>query len=326
MKLFKTLDILQDFVNVGQGMDLKILKPHENTALARYIYPALGKAMYSELEAAYTASPGVAMPSALAELLPYVQSALAKFTLYCWSPEGAVNISASGISVSKSDTLLPASETKVANLNKSYLQGAFADLELMLEFLEEHRGVMAYSSWKSSSNYTYFKQFFIPTANEFSEYVKISGRFTFLQLRGAMRSVQTFDIQNTLQPTIYNGIVASLTAGTALDSDQLALMEYIKPAFAYLSMAKALDTLAVVQDERGISLFNTNNTQVVEAWQALDKESRDELKSTFREEGNKYLRNLLDTLEAGDFTGYTKAETGALDQYENKVEDHNYFL
>lgn len=326
MKLFKTLETLQDFVNVGQGMDLKTLKPHESTALARYIYPALGKAMYGELEASYAASPGVAMSSALAELLPYVQSALAKFTLFCWSPEGAVNISSSGILVSKSADLVPASEVKISNLKQSYLQGAFADLELMLEFLEDHRGVMAYSSWKSSSNYTYFKQFFIPTANEFSEYVKISGRFTFLQLRGAMRSVQTFELQKTLQPTIYNGILANLTAGTSLDSDQLALMEYIKPAFANLSMAKALETLAVVQDERGISLFNTNNTQVVEAWAALDKESREDLESDYKEEGNKYLRALLDVLEAGEYTGYTKAETGALDQYENKAEDHNYFL
>jgi hypothetical protein len=326
MKLFKTLEIVQDFVNVGQGMDLKILNPHERTALARYIYPALGQAMYAELGAAYTASPGTPMPSALAELLPYVQSALAKFTLYCWSPEGAVNISASGISVSKSDTLLPASEVKVANLNKSYLQGAFSDLELMLEFLEDHRGIMAYSSWKSSSNYTIFKQFFIPTANEFSDYVKISGRFTFLQLRGSMRSVQEFDIKKTLQATIYNSIVSALQAGTSLDSEQTELMTYIKPAFAFLSMAKALDTLAVVQDERGISLFNTNNTQVVEAWQALDKESRDELKNQYQAEGQKYLRELLNVLEAGDYTGYTKAETGALDQYENKVENHNYFL
>lgn len=132
--LIKTIDQLREYVRINRSKDFDTYKPYINDAQNKFILPYFGKSIIDKLKT----NNGDA-------LYPLVCAALGPFSLAMATPEIALNFGESGLTVTRTDTLAPASEAKIERAVQSLMERGFANLDIAIKYVEEHASV--YPEW-----------------------------------------------------------------------------------------------------------------------------------------------------------------------------------
>lgn len=317
MALFKTTEEIQTYIKVNVTNKVASIVPYVNDAQNKFIRQYLGETLLKKLDAWYQTLPLAedAEPDPLATeyaaLLPYVQNALAKFTLYLAIPSLDVQITESGMAVIQNANLVPASKDRVAAMRDSVLQMGYDNIETLLRFLEENKD--DYDDWTDSDAYTINTGLFVNSADEFNKYVNIdNSRMVYMRLQQTIQNVELLYIEPAISKEMCDDIKAEIAANN-ISAKYLAILPHIKRSVANYTIAYAdIDTANLPNNNAVISIESNKADKyrlLGETFMISCKKILDASPSTYP------LYEASDAYDSAN-TDYTK--------YDNTAESTNY--
>jgi len=179
------------------------------------------------------------------------QKAVTGFTVYNYSDNGSVQLTAAGILVPRSEKMLPASDKKLIQLRKSNTRSAFAALELLVAFLEDNP--VDFPLYAASDERKENRSLLINTSSEFQKAgVQIGSDAQLYQtLRVYQSNAEETYIIPTLTEAIANVLKGKILTKSLTDAEKTLLRKIQKPLAAY-TMYEAIPYLPISIDSTGI--------------------------------------------------------------------------
>lgn len=330
-KLFKTVDELKTFIAIESISSFENVAPYIEQAQMKYIIPAISKAQFDYLFNKYDNNNGTSIEK---EGIEKLQRALAHFAYMLAIPVLQLRISDLGIHIDVTENRKTAFEHQIVKLEKSFAASAFTSLEDALIFMEDNTA--SFSIWAGSSAFTEFKGSLIATATEFNTYYNIeSSRRLFTAMMPVMRKVIDFYIKPAINETFYNELIQDIIDND-LSSDDLKIVNMLKPAFAALTVSLSLVPLSLTLDSRGVVIFdNTGTSGTMENIKPGDKGYIGMLEERMRADGMAYLKSTVDYLNANasgslyatffNSSAYV-APTESAEPFDNDANNKTFFL
>ena len=265
IRLINNLSQVLSAASINVSNTIENWYPYIEEAQETFIRPVLGDPLYLQLRE--TADRVIQQPSQpsleppLVELLEMVRKPLALYALWLGADEFGVSVSSQGIQVIETQTHKTAPQYRVQNLKENWIRRANTSLDLVLEFLDEHR--QDYPSYICQD-----ADLLIRSTPEFNSEVDIrESRRVFVSLKPVIRSVERKYIRPALSAELFDELKSALKSNAVLTNDQKALMELIRPALAHLTMARALMEISIdildwgIFDTAGNTFTNVSSKQ-----------------------------------------------------------------
>jgi hypothetical protein len=231
--LIKESSEIQKYVRVAGTFKASSFLPFVVPAQKKLI-PYTGSTLLESLDNWYN-SEKPETNDAYEALLPYVQDAIAKFTLSLAAPSVDTILTESGFAVVSNQNLAPASDKRVKSFIDSMDQLGWACVESLLQFLEANKS--DYDEWTESDAYTEYYNNFITTAVDFDKIIRIDqSRLRFMQMKPSMDNVEILRIDPVISKAMADDIKAEIKEGNELSEEYLAIHTNIKRAVAYYTM------------------------------------------------------------------------------------------
>ena len=260
--LINSITEIKSILPVGAGNDFMRLKPHIINAENKFIKPLLGTAMYDELLKFYDASPLVSpteVQIAMSNLLSKVQHSiihLAYFVGYDF-----LNISASdtGFQRLESEHKKGLYKYQEDNLKQYFSDAGYNGLDTILVFVEDN--IQYFTEFKSSANWTVFKQSFIPTVKTLQEipFNIFDSRLTFLNLKPHIAFIEDTTIRKALGDAIYTEIKSEMVKDNPSEK-VLEILPYIRKPLIYLASALLMEETGAVLGNNGLYFNKTDSS------------------------------------------------------------------
>ena len=308
--------------------------PYIGEAQETFIKPVLGGTLYQQLQE--TANPIVREPEQkpvdthLFDLLEMIRKPLALYALWLGADEFGVSISSQGIQVIETPTHKTAPQYRVQNLKENWIRRANTSLDLVLKFLDEHKG--DYPGFDPQD-----ADLFIRGTLEFNSEVDIrESRRVFVSLKPVIRSVEKKYIRPTLSAELFDELKEAWQLDEALTTAQLNLLDLIRPALAHLTIARALIEISIDVLDWGIFDTAGNTFANVSSKQASNKDRIAIMAEANQRDGEAELKALQQFLDetasddvypayfhSGRYVG--KANAMQRNEFINKS-DNSFFL
>jgi hypothetical protein len=250
-QLVKTISEVQEYIRVGNGLDIKTLLPSLNEVEMQDLTFYLGTDLLAEIIAAKNAN---TYTTRLAKIAPYVIAAHACLAVYKAGPEIEVLVSDSGIMRTETSTEKSAWGGQVKRFRDVAADRGFKAVDAFLLILETYE--QDYPEWLGSQYYGIKDGLMIRSAVEFEaagEGIQGSS-LTFQALRPIMMDIQEHTISGSLPDLMYSEIMAQLKADNLSAANKTLLNKYIRPAIAKLTIEQAITSLPVEVSHSGVSV------------------------------------------------------------------------
>jgi hypothetical protein len=227
---------IKDYCSTAFDFSFETIQPYVIKAERQAIKPLIGADTYN---AWATSAPTTGTPK---EAYKLFKEASANLSALHYLPIGVVNISDSGITVSKSQHTETASYGQILDLKRSFLEIANSAIDEALETMEANSG--AFPLWTSSSAYTVFKELIVPKTSDFNRFFNINNsRQTFTALKPYQLEIQS-KIFDWLDAQTLNQIKDSTDNAVELKAKE------------YAQRAQVNYTVAIAADS-GVFLFKS---------------------------------------------------------------------
>lgn len=262
MALFQTNNELKDFFPARLTLDIADILPTMDRVENDYLVAqVLGEQQYNELHNAYQAD---AMTSRLDDLMVACRRPVAELAVYHWASTGSLQVTSGGLVAAASS-----GGNNIANLSKieafraERMSAGFSGLDRLLGFLQAR--IADFPLWAASVFASYGTGLLRTTA-QFNAAVDISNsHWLFWKMRTIMVRHQDADslIANTLcSSDLFAQLVTQSNAGDAWTGTNKQLIDLIRPAVAYLTLAEAVTELSLSKDARGVWTFSVGSGEV----------------------------------------------------------------
>jgi hypothetical protein len=307
MSLIKTIAEFEQFVRLQGTITAETLLVAVPDAQEKYIRQILGDVLLDDLEVWYNMEDPTDLPE-FSALLPYVQRALARFTIFVVSPELDVNVTSSGIGVVSNGSLAPASSDRVAKFDKNNELRGWDNVETLIKFLEDHAD--DYPEWTASEAYTLAIRNLVNSATEFDRIFSINkSRLVFNNYRPVMDDVDMLRIQPVISATLFNKILTEIKSGTLSDANKVVL-PLLQRAEVYFAAVDKLDR----------ATYDGIGVQVNLTMMARDIENYTAKAVTFLSQALAIMKkNIADYPEYRDSGIYDQSTTEFVNRQENPI-------
>lgn len=307
--LFETTSELKKYIPANISLEFDDIKPYIALAETRFIIPVLGKAQYNKLQEVFTngldqssgsgsgsGSGSLYDEDAHNDLLDKVRLPLANFAFLLYIPMAQVQISSSGIHISRNENKTAAFNQQIDDLKRSFQDSGYVGIDILLEFLEENKSI--YTLWAASDAFTIFRESFINKTADFNKIININNsRRTFLTLKPIMKRVEDHFVKPSLCDDLFDEIKQEIRDGNVSGLNQ-KLLDLIQPAISHLTISEAIDELTIIYSDYGLSVF-PNDTSIKRVDdEEMAQTTLGNLKIKSRQNGETYLRQLRDYLNA----------------------------
>jgi hypothetical protein len=298
---FKSIEDFKAYLPVNASFafgEIKIfLDDCDRTTFKRYLGKTFLASLQTDFNAAATA---VAIAEPKKTLVEHLRVASANLAMAKWITHGQVNISQNGVTVTFNDSEKPAHQWQIKDIQASCNETGMNALEEALEYLEDNIDNAAFAAYKASDEFKENNYLFVRTAADFQRY--FSGldcsRVNFYKMRSTIRKVEDFEIRSVLLPDYFADLKTKLQEGEALGTNAQRIVDMIKPALVNLTVAKGINDLAVVINDKGVMVFdNTAGRQTVDAVKTAGADSLARIANRAEFDGKTYLKRLADYLE-----------------------------
>lgn len=254
-KLFSTIQEFKKYAVVNVSYDFGDIDPVlriKEVALMRKKY--LGKAQFDQLASAYASSSMTPEEEALLEEVrqPLSLVALAEnqFTRY-------IQETPSGAHVVKDEHKMPASMLSMARRKSELMKNGYQAIDLLIDFLQENKA--DYPLWVNSEAYLEQKSLLISTTTQLARYLPVlpESHALYLQFRPIIRDREKA-IQARIGKPFFDELKEQALNDTLTPANELVLVDFVRPALAFLSHEEAVSTLAKVHPF-GIYVFEELN-------------------------------------------------------------------
>lgn len=246
MALIKSIDDLRKYTKVNRNMGFETLEPYVRDAQDKYLLPAFGAGLLDDIEN----KEGDVLHGMLCR-------SLAPFTLALASDEMSINFGESGHTVSKSETVAPASDAKIARAAESLYNRGWTNLERALKHVVKQ--VADYPEWILSEYYHKSTTALFSGSESFQDdgLVDIDYNFlTFVQLRTLIIRVEKAETL-TLLP-------ADLSIATLLESSDEKDKKLVEALQAFTgSRVAAIHTAQATRRQRAKPGIQTEHKTLI---------------------------------------------------------------
>jgi hypothetical protein len=307
MALIKTTAELRGFLRVDLSEKEASWQPFVAPAMEKYIRPVLGDALLEELDAYYEEGD---TDAELGALLPYVQEALAKFTLFLAVPNLDLNISEGGFTVRSTPQQAPASRERVLALQASLEQQGWDAIESLLRFLETN--IDDYASWETSDAYTLAIRNLVNSAMVFDNIYNIGqSRLKFNSYRSSLDDADLLQIIPTISQDMFDALMVEIKAADISEENQ-KILPLLQRAEVFYAVAERLDK----------SKYEGIGVEINTQFMRRDVEE-------FKFKAQRYLEEAMAIMKAApdDYPEYSDSDKyqEAVDRFEND-EDNGVFI
>lgn len=182
-------------------------------------------------------------------LLKLVRRAQANFTYLLFASDGTMQISDTGFLQVDEGGRKGAYQWQVRDFKKARNERGWEAMHQILRLLMKKRDV--YTEWSESDTISEVLAVWLPTLQDFNKYRRIDGFETLWALRPAMLFVQEEIIRENIGEALYLAL-AEKFIDDDLDTDDKALMHYILPVVAHLSIERASQELNFIFSSNGL--------------------------------------------------------------------------
>lgn len=264
---------------------LPFIKQVENDILI----PVLSQALYDILQSKITNN--VAFTSEETDLLSRCRAVIAPLAVVCWLPFGQVQVNSAGVQIASNTEMKTAFGWQVEKLEISATELGYSCLETLQNYLLASSFT---TLWITTNEFKALYKFFINDVTLFRGYAAIlKSRYSFEAIKGIMQRVEDNQILGTIGQEQFDSIKADILA-TSVSQENAALLRFIWPAVANLTMNEALVELGSRIDSYGVTFYTgtVNNKQV----NKQDANTIGIMQNNAQSAGNNYLKQLSDYL------------------------------
>lgn len=295
--LFKTSDKLKLYSQISGTPVLASLRSTIEFIENNHIVAILGQELFNTLELNYQDTTNEDdLSDADAFLLDKVRKVIGPLLCYYYAPKADVQLTDSGVQRIETTTNKTAYQYQNTNFAQANLKEGEACSEQLIEFLEQYQE--SYPLWVASQAFTKYRSLFIKSGKEFdSLYASHTPYRNFYAIRSKMFDVEEINIRDTLGSEMYDAIkVRDITADPNYTNKEKQLLQRVKKAIAYLSVAFSLPMLNVRIDSNGLSVvasstFSQNEKENTRA--GADDNARIELMKSCMASGAVWINNTI---------------------------------
>lgn len=197
--------------------------------------------------------------------LKAMRKAIVNLALDAYASTGAVQVSDSGIHVSKSDKLLPASDKKLLSFRRDAKERGWQSFEMLISIMEGRK--VDFPTWGASEHRLNYLNTFFHSSSEFGAFSGVSiSAHLFQLIRPQIAFVETDVLEANFGEALVSEIRAKHLANV-LTPAQKKLLRYFLRIVGPLSVAEAIPYRTVQLDENGVyqssvSTFGTNSDNI----------------------------------------------------------------
>lgn len=258
MSLITTITEFKSYIAIDANTKMATLQPYINEAEQVYLIPLLGQAFYDEFAPLYAGSVDVtpvALSAENAALLPYIQRCLAYYTQLLAINHLSVTFGDLGTRVHRGEDSDPAPRWQIEKLQFQALRNGDTHADKLLEFMEANAA--DYATWAGSSANTSKSGLIVYKSAIASRHIAINNsRRVYLALYNKIREIEQRIVAKAIGQEQYDAIVALLVAGTALTSQQAALVAKLEPIICKRALYLQLPFMRVQVADNGLFLYS----------------------------------------------------------------------
>lgn len=250
-QLVKSISEVQEYIRVGNGLDIKTLLPSLNEVEMQELTFYLGADLLAEIIAAKNAN---SYTPRLAKIAPYVIAAHACLAVWKAGPEIEVLVSDSGIMRTETNTEKSAWGGQVKRFRDVAADRGFKAIDSFLLILENYE--QDYPEWLASAYYATKDGLLIRSAAEFEaagEGIQGSS-LTFQALRPIMMDIQEQSLRFALPDELWQEMLDQLADDDLSEDNKRLLNKYLRPALAKLTIEEAITKLPIHVSNAGVSV------------------------------------------------------------------------
>ncbi len=181
--IVKDIITFKKHVTCGFNFDFELILPYIKTQERKHLKPVLGAELYTAWS---TTPPATGKAKEVYELM---QEASANLAMLNYSHVGVIQISDKGFHINSNANTIPAGWGEKKDLRRKLLQSGTQAIDEALEIMEANEA--DFPTWKTSTGYTDFTEFFVRKTQDFQKYYNIeNSRLTFLKLKPHLLKVE----------------------------------------------------------------------------------------------------------------------------------------
>lgn len=198
--MIKTKEDLKQFISIGQSFTFDVFEPYIKKANRTYIQQYVGK-LYFEL-----AVPTVEIEK---EVQYLIDTAIANFGYFLFTPFNSVSMDASGMFNSESANRKPITVGQLNDIRRELLRSGHEAMDELLELLEKNPE--AFPDWHSNYS-TFYKDSMVHSTAVFQKHYNIfNSRQTFLALKPSIQQVEDRLLSTTFCAELLQALKGEVT-------------------------------------------------------------------------------------------------------------------
>jgi hypothetical protein len=259
MALILTIEEFKKHVPVNASVELDWLEGDLMAVEDEFIKPVLGTEFYDLICLKHAEN---TLTELQAKLLYTLQHAAANLAQARFLPIQTLQFSSRGVHIITSEDEKTPFQHQIKAAEKSFQHKGFNALEQALSFLELHIDAPDFIVWAGSTAATIFKQHILSDATAFSEFYSINNsRLTFRGLLPIIKRSEAFFLEPVLGADFLAELKEELRDREPKPENVVLLDNYIRPALAYLVVAKALSEAAFTFNGSALQLNMLEETE-----------------------------------------------------------------
>jgi len=268
---------------IGNG-DFNLYKTYRDDAETYLVNDIIGTALFEDLMENHAGSSGFTADWGKALMMCRAIVALKAYSIAI--PFLDLVQTSNGFAVAMNTNQAPASKERVKALRDGVQQRLNDAIESLLKHLDEHTDV--FDAWLEAPSYTQRHNLLITSAKDFNKYLNIkNSHLLYLQLVPMIQYVEDLHINPTISEDLTDLIKAEVMEDTLSEANAV-ILPHLKNAVVNLTMAVAIDRLAVTIDPDGIKLaYSIGETSY------SDVNRNKVLADKYEQQGMFYLRKVL---------------------------------
>lgn len=292
MDLITTVAEVQNYVAVSATSNLATLRPYFRLSQRNYLLPVLGSDFFESLVTIYNEAGHIV--SVIADekdkkAVMLAQEAISNLGTMHALPILSVQVGSNGIQVLKSDQVGPASQWRTEQVFESLAEVGHQAIDSLLGYLATEKS--HFLIWAADDVYSVYQKYFIRTASEFSPYYNIrESRYLFHIIQYCMLRIEEFEIKEAIGSVLFDYLKTQDRSGSINGKFKILLNEYLKPAIALFTIAKALRERLIEMKAGNITIrFMGTNSENMYQSRAPQKNELDSAITSLKEDAQNWI-------------------------------------
>lgn len=195
----------------------------------------------------------------------------------------------------------PLNKEELGKLINHVERTAWSCFDNLITWLEANKNDISMATWFASDQYKLLRKPWLYKLTTFNEFVKIEGRRTLQSLYNNMLLAQRNDIKNEIGEELYDELLPALTGERGTSEDEKPVVDLIKEAVAYKTIAYTAGERILKDTYDGISIMGFGEEKTKE-----DLESTHNYLSAYSSKSASSFKRLRDYLNtnASSFPTY----------------------